>query len=73
MRNRLARHVKTNVKNQVKQREYYELRAGDCCEHCKNKSGLGYFSDTVRCYHVHSEQPSKTGICDNFVKEMIKE
>ena len=66
MRNGLARHVKTNIKNMKKQRIYQQLRKGDCCENCKNKSGLGYFSDTVRCYHVQSGQPVKTCICDKF-------
>lgn len=59
MRNGLARHVKTNVKNQVKQRTKqksdFAIMAAECCYYCKHRYILyGHHSDAVECMkHDH--------------------
>ncbi len=60
MRNGLARHVKTNIKNTKKQKTC----EGECCFTCKYAQ-TGYFSDTMRC-PMHDSQMRKTDWCDLF-------
>ena len=71
MRNGLARHVKTNIKNTKKQNTGhgqiatgYGLHNADCCDTCRYSRG-GYFSDTVHC-SKHDVEPFKVHICDMF-------
>ena len=60
MRNGLARHVKTNVKDQVKQ----NVCESECCYHCAH-ARTGYFSDTMRCGESGGDV-FKTGWCPKF-------
>lgn len=57
MRNGLARHVKTNIKDRVKQ----DRCEAACCYSCTHAQ-IGYFSDTMRC-PIHDKQVRKTDVC----------
>lgn len=61
MRNGLARHVKTNTKDRVKQKI---IGNADSCKMCLHTRG-GYFSDTMHC-NKHDRDVFKWQICDKF-------
>ena len=70
MRNGLARHVKTNIKNTKKQKTYEVPRVADCCYSCKHAQS-GYFMDTMFCtcaanWQVTTRDVLKWMICDKF-------
>ena len=65
MRNATNRHVKTNVKNQVKQKTG-PVRNAECCYFCVHRWILyGHFSDAVDCY-VYDRTVRHVEVCDKF-------
>ena len=73
MRNGLARHVKTNIKDRVKQKTGYGkiatgygLHNADCCYYCKHRGVLyGHYSDAIECSKVDATVPH-VSVCDLF-------
>ena len=66
MRNGLARHVKTNIKNTKKQNTLPFLLDAECCATCGHAQS-GYFTDTMRC-PKRDIQVMKTQICDLYIE-----
>ena len=66
MRNGLARHVKTNIKNTKKQKIEDLIMAGECCYFCKHRGILyGHFSDAVDC-SIQNRTVPHVYVCDKF-------